>query len=78
MQGLAGVETVHSKTEDEGNGGVEEFGRDENTEGSENSFSYFWFVSWPDIGCQTLEYQYLSLGSVNNNNIFTLSSSPVR
>ena len=50
MQGLAGVETVHYGTEDEGNAGVEQLGRDEDTEGSQNSFSDFGFVRWPDIG----------------------------
>ena len=59
VQGLAAVETVHGNTEDEGNCGVEEFGRDEDTEGGQNSFSYFGFVCWPDIGCQGLQYSQL-------------------
>ena len=56
VQGLAGVETVHSKTEDEGNCRVEQFGRDQDTEGSQNSFSYFGFICRPDIGSQALQY----------------------
>ena len=56
MQGLAAVQAVHGNTEDEGHGGVQELGRDEDTEGRENSFPYFWVVCWPDIGCQGLQY----------------------
>ena len=56
MEGLAAVETVHYGTEDEGNAGVEQFGRDEDTEGGQNSFSDFGFVGWPDIGCEGLQH----------------------
>ena len=56
VEGLAGVETVHNKTEDEGNCRVEKFGRDEDTQGSQNSFFYFGFIWRPDIDSQALEY----------------------
>ena len=65
VQGLAGVETVHYGAEDEGNCGVEQFGRDEDTEGSQNSFSDLGFVCRPDVGGETLQYNEVQCQQVS-------------